>query len=133
MIPGDILVVDDDADIREVMALALESYGYRVFGASDGEQALRVMRNHPAVSLVLLDLMMPIMDGPGLMKSIKADPTLPRVSVVVLSGDSAARQTAAAIGADACLLKPVDLTCLLDTVQCFVRRLSTPGAPTRAC
>ena len=77
--------------------------------------------------------MMPNMDGPTLMKRLKADPTLPSVSVVVLSGDSKASQTAAAIGADACLLKPVDLTCLLDTVRRFVCRLSSTGVPTLAC
>jgi two-component system cell cycle sensor histidine kinase/response regulator CckA len=115
-----ILVVDDDADIREVTTLALESYGYRVLSASDGEQALRVVRLEPTVSVVLLDLMMPIMDGPSLVKVLRADGPLSTIAVVVLSGDSAARQRAADIGADACLLKPVDLSSLLDTVRRFI-------------
>jgi CheY-like chemotaxis protein len=128
---ANILVADDDADIREVLMLALESYGYRVIGAADGEQALRLLRLEPAVSVVLLDLMMPILDGPGFMKRLKADPTLPAVSVVVLSGDSAAVETSTAIGADTCLTKPVDLDSLLHTIRRFVglgRRAPDDGA-----
>jgi CheY-like chemotaxis protein len=128
---GEILVADDDPDIREVLALVLESYGYRVSGAADGEQALERLRQGPPISLVLLDLMMPIMDGFTLMKKLKADPTLPVVPVVVLSGDSGAEEAAVAIGADACLLKPVELDSLLCTIRRFVER-STIAASTAA-
>jgi CheY-like chemotaxis protein len=123
---GAILIVDDDADIREVTSMALEAYGYRVITACDGEQALDVMRLESNVTMVLLDLMMPIMDGPTLMKTLRADNALSIVAVVVLSGDSSACQTASDIGADACLLKPVDLTHLLEVVRRFIDGRAVP-------
>jgi CheY-like chemotaxis protein len=121
-----ILVVDDDADIREVTTMALEAYGYRVINACDGEQALRIIRFEPAVSMVLLDLMMPIMDGPTFMRRLRSDEALSMIAVVVLSGDSSACQTANDVGADACLLKPVDLSSLLDVVRRFIGGRTVP-------
>jgi CheY-like chemotaxis protein len=122
-----ILVVDDDADIREVTTMALEAYGYRVISACDGEQALRIIRFEPAVSMVLLDLMMPNMDGPTFMRQLRCDDALSMIAVVVLSGDSRACQTADDVGADGCLLKPVDLSSLLDVVRHFIDGRTVPA------
>jgi CheY-like chemotaxis protein len=76
--------------------------------------------------MVLLDLMMPIMDGPTFMRTLRSDNALPIIPVVVLSGDSAAEETAADIGADACLLKPVDLSSLVDAVRRFTDGRTVP-------
>ena len=117
MSSGVIMVVDDDADIREVTTLALESYGYQVLGACDGEQALQCLKAEPAVTLVLLDLDDAHHGWVHLREEAPSGRLASSIAVIVLSGDSAARQKAAEMGADACLLKPVDLSILLDTVR----------------
>lgn len=71
-----VLVVDDDRDIREVLRYTLEDAGYRVFEASDGLEALKILHatSHPLV--VLLDRMMPRLDGPGVLRAVLEDPVL---------------------------------------------------------
>ena len=71
-----ILVVDDDADIRDAMCLILEHNGYRATAASNGEEALRVLRAGRPVDLILLDMMMPVMDGWGFRTSQPDGPAL---------------------------------------------------------
>jgi CheY-like chemotaxis protein len=117
----EILVADDDPDIREVIALLLEAHGFHTIGASDGNEALRQIHSHPDVGLVLLDLMMPRLSGADMVRMLKGDAALRRIPVVILSGDNAAQELAAALGAEDCLRKPVDLESLLATVTKFVR------------
>jgi CheY-like chemotaxis protein len=121
MTSPEVLVVDDDADIREVIGLLLEAYGYRARVASDGYQALEQLRLRRDVALILLDLMMPGLDGIEMMKALKADTRLAQIPVIVMSGDSAASATTVSIGANGCLPKPVDLDGLLSTVRHYVR------------
>lgn len=112
-----VLVVDDDQDIRETIALVLESAGYQVTSASNGAEALSVLRggsNLPC--LVLLDLMMPVMDGREFRRAQKQDAAVANIPVVVLSGDSRIESKAAELGADAYLRKPVGIDDLLDVV-----------------
>jgi CheY-like chemotaxis protein len=83
-----ILVVDDDRDIRESIGTILTEEGYEVRMAANGLEALRLMGDR-APDLLLLDLMMPIMDGWQVMRVLRADKALQRVPVVVLSALSA--------------------------------------------
>lgn len=119
---GYILVVDDDDSIREVLTCVLQAYGFRVLGAADGVDALDRLRAGPAPRLILLDMMMPRMDGEELMRQLRAAPGLRAVPVVVMSGQSEARARARALGAEGCLVKPVELDELLSTVRWFTEK-----------
>jgi DNA-binding response OmpR family regulator len=112
-----VLIVDDDDDIREAVTLVLQSRGYEVVQARDGLEGLRVLERDTEVSLVLLDLMMPRVDGIQFMRQVSANHNRSRPRVVVLSGHHAAQEKSSEIGADECLVKPVDVERLLATVR----------------
>ena len=122
-----ILVVDDDESIRELLALALQSAGHEVVTAVDGLAALEILGRGPLPSMILLDMMLPRLDGEGLAHRIRADPRMSHVPIVVVSGHQAAREKAAQLGAEACLVKPIELTDLLATVQAIESRLAAPA------
>jgi signal transduction histidine kinase len=110
-----LLVIEDDADIREALDGLLSTEGFRVTGCSNGLEALEVLRASPKPDLILLDLMMPIMDGWQFRVAQKDDPELATIPVLALSADSTAK--AAAIDAEAYLRKPVDYDTLIDTID----------------
>lgn len=112
-----ILVVDDDADIRAILALVLDADGHEVETASDGAAALVRLRRGPLPSLILLDMMMPRLDGEDLLRELRRDPGTARIPVVILTGHPAARRKASELGAAGCLEKPVELQELLSTVH----------------
>jgi CheY-like chemotaxis protein len=114
-----ILVVDDDEDILALLCLVLETEGYRPIPARDGLDALEILNEREPPSLILLDIMMPRMNGEELVYALKASPQLSAIPVVVMSGDNKAREKTRACRADGCLVKPVDLDMLLRTVQQF--------------
>jgi CheY-like chemotaxis protein len=116
-----ILVVDDDEDIRDVITILLEGRGYAAVGAFDGQDALDQLRERPAPSLILLDLMMPRLNGIDFAVALRARPGLADVPIVILSGDTRARETAASLRAAGCLNKPVDLRDLLAAVERFTQ------------
>jgi CheY-like chemotaxis protein len=91
--------------------------GHRVVGAANGREALERLRAMPRPSLILLDLMMPEMNGAQFRAEQLRDPALASIPVVVVSADAAAEEKAAALGAVACLRKPVDIDDLLDEVK----------------
>lgn len=68
--PQTVLVVDDDAVVRRVVQGHLSSSGYRIFEAEDGQEALEVLERNGPVSLVIIDLVMPRLDGPGLVAEV---------------------------------------------------------------
>jgi CheY-like chemotaxis protein len=111
-----VLVVDDDGDIRDALCLVLEHNGYRALAAANGEEAIRRLRSDGAVDLILLDMMMPVMDGWGFRLSQPEGPAFVEIPVIVLTGDGRASAKAAAIGAVGYLKKPLDLGDLLATV-----------------
>lgn len=113
-----VLIVDDDPDIRDVLDNLLSIYGYRVATAENGADALDKLRRGEDPCLILLDLMMPVMDGIQFREAQLSDPALAAIPVVLVSagGDLAAK--AAAVGAEG-LTKPVDMDVLLKTVNRF--------------
>ncbi len=117
---GPILVVDDDPDIRELLELVLAMRGYDVLSARDGADALEKLESGPRPALVLLDLMLPHVDGYQVVRAMKSNPALAPIPVVIVSGDQAARDKARKGGADACLLKPVELEELVRVVRDLV-------------
>jgi CheY-like chemotaxis protein len=118
-----ILVVDDDEDIRDAVTLILRSRGYQAIGAVDGQDALDQLRSRDQPpALILLDLMMPRLNGVDFAAQLRERPQLRDVPLVVLSGDVRGRETAASLHAAACLPKPVDLRDLLSTIERFASR-----------
>ena len=118
---GTVLVVDDDPDILEIVTVVLDLYGVPAVTASDGIEALAAMRGSSELGLVLLDLMMPRMNGVDVLAAMKRDPTLATMPVVVISGNYHTEQAVLAMGADEYLLKPIDVDVLLHAVSRFVR------------
>ena len=82
-----ILVVDDDTQIRSALTELLDDEGYAALGASNGAEALSLLRAHQSISLVLLDLTMPVMNGHEFLAEQKSDPALASIPVVAISAD----------------------------------------------
>jgi len=107
-----VLVVEDDADLGDVVSMVLEASGYEPVLAKDGREALERLRTmRPGV--ILLDLMMPGMNGWELRAEQLRDPKLRAVPVVVMTGDGNAASKAAALDAADYLQKPIDVPKLL--------------------
>ncbi|HWQ34623.1 MAG TPA: response regulator [Blastocatellia bacterium] len=113
----EILVVEDDFDSREMLSFILQSEGYSVVGAANGQEALQHLRRGPAPCLILLDLMMPVMNGWEFRDAQAQDPSLSPIPVVVISADVNVKDAATSIGASGWLNKPVDFDRLLDLVR----------------
>src|SRR5215472_4409779 len=85
--PRQILLVDDDADCSESMSELLELKGYRVNRAADGFEALEWLEREPSIALIILDMMMPRMDGATLLHRIRQDAHFNNLPVIVVSGN----------------------------------------------
>jgi DNA-binding response OmpR family regulator len=110
-----VLVVDDDPDILQTLALCLSTEGYNVLMASNGQEALDTLaRERPAV--VLLDLMMPVMDGWQFVSELESRGWR-RMPLLILIADRAVQAHAQKLRADAFLAKPFDLDELLGKVS----------------
>jgi CheY-like chemotaxis protein len=117
-----ILVVEDDLDLLEGLAELLEAEGYRVRRARHGLEALGFLRAGPIPRMILLDLMMPIMNGWQFRYEQRQDSDLAKIPVVVVSAKSDSQQHAAWLEADGYLSKPIDLGILFDMLSRYCRR-----------
>lgn len=119
---GGVLIVEDDADIRRAIAQVIADEGYAVRTAGDGRAALDVLRAPGALlpCVVILDLMMPVMDGWTFRAEQQSDTALAHIPVVILTADGGGPQKAAALDADGVLRKPIDLSLLLDTLERYL-------------
>src|SRR5262245_23454091 len=118
-VENEILIVDDDADIRQALEEVLSDEGYAVSTAANGLEALghlAATRDRPP-KLILLDLMMPIMDGFSFLDRYGGDPSLPAVPVIVLSANGSAAARLSRSDVLCYLPKPVDLNRLLETIE----------------
>ena len=112
-----VLVVEDDPDIRATLCEALEDNGYRAVGAANGAEALDYLRSGAeSPCLILLDLMMPVMDGQTFRTEQRADPKLANIPVVVISAYRDVERQANDLAAEF-LSKPVRLETLLETAR----------------
>jgi CheY-like chemotaxis protein len=113
-----VMVVDDDEDIREMAKLLLEGEGHRVAAAADGQDAWQQLEAGESPSLILLDLMMPRMDGEQFLRTLRAS-SRGSIPVVIMSGHSAASARARELEANGCLTKPIEIDDLLAAVRRF--------------
>ena len=124
-----VLVVDDNTDAVEALGQILEYEGYAVATAYDGREALDYLGGHPPPDLIVLDLMMPVMNGWELRAELAKLPAFAKVPIVVMT----ALAEAAEIEADAIVAKPIDLKRLLLIMdRLLARRADTDGSMSRA-
>ncbi|KYF77740.1 hypothetical protein BE11_31095 [Sorangium cellulosum] len=121
---GRILVVEDDLDIRSILSQLLVFEGYDVEEAADGAEALALLRRDKPPALILLDLMMPVMDGWQLRAELQRDPALASIPVVIVSADVRAEQEASRLRVAGLLKKPLQIEPLLELVH---RICGAPG------
>jgi len=119
-----VLIIEDDSDSRLLMLTLLRLEGYSVVGASNGREGLAVTRSERPC-LIVLDLMMPVMDGVEFRAEQVRDPDIQHIPVIVVSARHDARAAARSLGVAACVCKPIDLDELTDTVA---RTCPAPGA-----
>ena len=117
---GRVLVVDDDALIRETLATALSDEGYSVRVAADGQAALETL-DEWLPDLIVLDLMMPVMDGHAFRDAQRALGNAADIPVIVLSAAHNIQARASNLDAAAVFPKPFDLSTLLDAIERTVR------------
>ncbi len=109
-----ILVVDDDREIREIIADVLSDEGYHVAQATNGAVALQLLRDEPPPSAILLDLMMPVMDGTEFRRKQLADPRLAGIPVVLFTADGTVHDRRELVGVAGVMIKPVGIAELMD-------------------
>lgn len=116
-----ILVADDEADIRALLRILLEKDGYRVLEAADGLEALQALRDHPEVSLILLDIMMPRLDGFETARALRKSTDAPILFLTARSSD-ADKTAAYGNGGDDYIVKPFHATDLRLKIRAMLAR-----------
>ena len=111
-----ILVIEDQRDIREPLEMLLEISGHDVRAVTDGCQALKLLREGFEADVILLDLMMPEMDGWEFRRRQLSDPQLSDIPVVVISGAHFTQEQARSLQAHEVLRKPVEVQRVLDVL-----------------
>jgi CheY-like chemotaxis protein len=127
---GNVLIVEDDEQLRELLTTILSADGFHAIGAEDGLEALHLLRTvrrraPDAPCLVLLDLSMPRLSGDEFRRAQLGDPIVANVPIAVISGATDLKQRAAEMGAVATVAKPISYDAVLQVVR---RYCSPPGA-----
>ena len=116
-----VLIVDDEPDIREILNLLLSSNGYKVFSSSDGENAIRILKEEPTIDLIILDIMMPHEDGVQVLRKIREFSTVPALFLTAKIHEND-KAEAYESGGDDYLTKPFSQNELLMKVNSLIRR-----------
>lgn len=112
-----VLLIEDDALVRDVMTLLFQSAGFRVTCAANGREALDCLRESEPPFVILLDLAMPVMNGYQFLREQQQDPALARIPVVVISGHMDLTRMDSLPGVAGCFSKPVEFDTLLEAIQ----------------
>ncbi|MBQ1589705.1 MAG: response regulator transcription factor [Oscillospiraceae bacterium] len=124
MINQKIILADDEERWRLIVHDFLDNEGYSVLEAADGSQAVRLLRENPDVSLVILDVMMPVMDGIAACTEIRTFSRVP-VLMVTARGDEETEVSAMRCGADQFISKPIKMRAFMERVRSLLRRAGT--------
>jgi len=121
--PKTVLIIEDEAEVRNFASRVLELEGYRILQAKDGAEGLRLVRRG-GISLVLLDLKLPRGDGWVVLEQVKKEPELSSIPVIVFTASVAEpqRERALAMGAADYLVKPLSAATLRESVARILRR-----------
>ena len=114
-----VLVVDDDPQVRELLRVALTSDGYQVAAVKDGREALHHLRSHADTCIIVLDLMLPVMDGMHFRTAQLRDRSLAWIPIVAMSAAVDADRQARELGARRLVRKPLNL----DEVRGVLRQI----------
>jgi two-component system, cell cycle response regulator DivK len=116
-----VMIVDDSNDIREMVKFVLDSRGYKVIEAANGQEALKIARAE-CPDLILMDLNMPVLDGFGATRSIREMTDMCDVPIVAISAHDTVdhRAKAFAVGFNDYLTKPIDFVRLFDLIHRFL-------------
>lgn len=117
MVGKNILIVEDDDSIREILKLALQLEGYDVHIAANGREGLEELSKMPKPCVILLDLMMPVMDGWAFSDALSQNPDWTKIPIVVVTAFSEKAATLSRVAK--IIKKPVDLEFLLTTVRSY--------------
>ncbi|NNC32787.1 response regulator [Longimicrobium terrae] len=121
-----VLVAEDHEDSRDAMRTLLDAFGYRVVEAVNGRQAVELaVAEHP--DLILMDMMMPLVDGLQATREIRAEPSLAGVPVIALTAMEGARDRVLAAGCDDLVTKPIDVRAFLGRVRGWIESRRQAG------
>jgi CheY-like chemotaxis protein len=114
-----ILVVEDDGAINDMLSQIFEEEGYTVVAVDNGQSAMAYLRANPVPCMILLDIMMPVMNGFQFLGEQQAEPRLSAIPVVVLTADVRAAERARSLAVARVLNKPIHFDDLLAVVQTY--------------
>lgn len=125
--PKKILIVEDEANIRELLRLYLEREGYTVLEAENGVEGIKKWKSDKP-DMLLLDLMMPVMDGWAVCREIRAESDVP-IIMLTAKGETADRVSGLEMGADDYIVKPLEMPEVIARVRAVFRRMAPDDAP----
>ena len=125
--PKKILIVEDEANIRELLRLYLEREGYTVLEAENGVEGIKKWKSDKP-DMLLLDVMMPVMDGWAVCKEIRAESDVP-IIMLTAKGETADRVSGLEMGADDYIVKPFEMPEVIARVRAVFRRMAPDDAP----
>ena len=125
--PKKILIVEDEANIRELLRLYLEREGYAVIEAENGVEGIKLWKSEKP-DMLLLDVMMPVMDGWAVCKEIRAESDVP-IIMLTAKGETADRVSSLEMGADDYIVKPLEMPEVIARVRAVFRRMAPDDAP----
>ena len=112
-----VLVIDDDDEVRDALAELLESEGFQVEKASNGREGLELLRHEPPPAVIVLDLLMPEMDGWQFCEEQASDPSIRGIPVLIVSATVEPRRFPRSVNDGAFFRKPADLLRLISTIE----------------
>ena len=125
--PKKILIVEDEANIRELLRLYLEREGYTVIEAENGVEGIKQWKSEKP-DMLLLDVMMPVMDGWTVCKEIRAESDVP-IIMLTAKGETADRVSGLEMGADDYIVKPLEMPEVIARVRAVFRRMAPDETP----